>query len=82
VLVETLLFAAGLALYVKSTDALDRIGQVSLWVLAAFLLVVYAITVVGPPPPSKAAVPLAGFAMWLLVAWAYWIDRHRQPVAL
>ena len=25
------------------------------------------------------AVAWAGYAQWLLVAWAYWVDRHRRP---
>ena len=79
-LVESLMFAAGVFIYVKTTRALDRVGRVSLWVLIAFLVAVYASAVFGPPPPSKIAVPIAGLAMWLLVAWAYWVDRHRQPV--
>jgi hypothetical protein len=32
----------------------------------------------GPPPPSVAAIAWAGQAQWLLIAWGYWIDRHRH----
>ena len=32
---------------------------------------------IGPPPPSVNAVAWSAQAMWLLVAWGYWVDRHR-----
>ena len=81
VLFESMLFAAGVYLYVKVTNAADRVGSIALWALVAFLVAVYASTILGPPPPSKMAVPFAGLAMWLLVAWAYWVDRHRRVAA-
>jgi hypothetical protein len=80
-LVEFLMFAAGLSLYARATRALDRTGRVALWSLAAFLVVIYIGSVFGPPPPSKIALALTGLAMWLLIAWAYWVDRHRQSIS-
>ena len=32
----------------------------------------------GPPPPNVMTIAVAGHALWLLVAWAYWVDRDRQ----
>jgi hypothetical protein len=78
VLVEGLLFVAGLTIYVRSTTAVDRTGSVALWALAAFLVIIYAANLAGPPPPSGMAAAWSALAMWLLVAWAYWIDRHRR----
>jgi len=79
VLVEGLLFVAGLAIYLRSTTAVDRTGSVALWTLAAFLVMIYAANLAGPPPPSGVAAAWSALAMWLLVAWGYWIDRHRRP---
>jgi hypothetical protein len=79
--VELSMFAAGVAVYLRTTTATDRVGRIALCALIAFLLVVYAASIVGPPPHSTMALAIAGFAMWLLVAWAYWADRHRRPVA-
>jgi hypothetical protein len=79
VLVEGLLFVAGLAIYLRSTTAVDRTGSVALWALAAFLVIIYAANLAGPPPPSGMAAAWSALAMWLLVAWGYWIDRHRRP---
>jgi hypothetical protein len=75
---EAALFACGVALYLDVTRPLDRTGRWACWALVAFLAVTYAGNLFGPPPPSASAVAWAGLAMWLLVAWAYWIDGHRR----
>lgn len=81
VIVEGFLFAAGLAIYARATRPADRTGSVALGAFAGFLALVYAANVLGPPPPSVAAVAWGGNAMWLLVLWGLWIDRHRVPRA-
>ncbi len=75
--IETILFGVGVWLYVAHTRARDRIGSIGLWALVAFLLVVYAANTFGPPPPSIDAVAWSAQAMWIIVAWGYWVDRHR-----
>ncbi len=77
VVVEGLLFALGVALYLRATAPRDRVGRFALWGLVAFLAVVYLANLFGPPPPSVRAVAWSAEAMWLLVAWGYWVDRHR-----
>jgi hypothetical protein len=79
--VEFLLYAIGVVVYLKSTVARDRVGSIGLWKLLLFLALVELANVLGPPPPSVRAVAWSGQAMWLLVAWAYWVDRHRDPIA-
>ena len=79
--VEFALFAVGIWLYVSATRARDRVGT---WALAAFVLllaVLYLAAVFGPPPPSVQVLAMSGLLGWLFVVWAYWIDRHRKPVA-
>ena len=75
--VELSIFAIGVWLYLRSTRPLDRTGSIALWALVGFLLLVYAANLFGPPPPSATAIAWAGQAQWLLVIWAYWVDRHR-----
>jgi membrane-bound metal-dependent hydrolase YbcI (DUF457 family) len=75
---ESALFAAGVMLYVGSTRPRDRIGSFGLWSLVAFFVAVYLASVFGPPPPNARAVAWSAQAMWLLVAWAYWVDSHRM----
>ena len=76
-LVEVALFLACVAVYWRTTMARDAAGRWGLAGLVAFLLAVYAANLLGPPPPSTQAVAWAAQAIWLLVAWGYWVDRHR-----
>lgn len=76
--VEFGLYAAGVWLYWKGTVARDRIGSLGFWALVVFLAVVEIANVLGPPPPNVGAVTASALAMWLLVGWGYWIDRHRE----
>ncbi len=79
--VELALLRGGVALSARAFPARDAVGRWALAALVAFLLLVYAANVLGPPPPSERAIALGGFAQWLFVAWAAWIDRHRRAEA-
>ena len=76
-IVEFAVFGLGVWLYTRATHPRDRIGSIGFLVLVAFLAVTMIANVFGPPPPSAAAVAWAGHAMWLLVLWGAWVDRHR-----
>jgi hypothetical protein len=67
-------------LYLRVTRARDATGTWAMWGLVGFLLVVYVANVLGEPPPSVTAIAWVGHAQWLLVAWGYWVDRHRAGV--
>ncbi len=77
VLVEGALYAAGVYLYLRAFPGRDRVGTYGAWALVTFLVLVYLGNLFGPPPPSVTAIAVGALAMWLLVAWGYWIDRHR-----
>jgi len=76
--VELSLFVLGVLIYLRTTRALDRTGQWTLWSMIGLLLVIYFANVFGPPPPNVGAIAWAGHAQWLLVAFGYWVDRHRE----
>jgi len=76
---EMLLFAIGTWIYSRQTRAVDKIGNYGFWGLVIFLVTIYAANILGPPPPSVAAVTWSAEALWLLVAWGFWVDRHRVP---
>ncbi len=80
--VEAAIFLGGLWVYVRATRPMDPTGRWTLAGFAAFLVVFYAMSLVGPPPPDGKAVAFADLGMWLLVAWAYWIDRHRERIPI
>lgn len=74
------LFVAGIGLYLRVTRPMDRTGKWALAGLALFLIAIQVSNSLGPPPPSVTALAWVGQAQWLLVVWAYWVDRHRRPV--
>jgi hypothetical protein len=78
VLLEVGFFGGGLALYVSSTRARDRTGVWALRALVLFLLGIWISSFFAPPPPGQVPVALAGIALWLVIPWGYWIDRHRS----
>jgi hypothetical protein len=76
--VEGLMFGLGLWIYARVTRARDRVGSWALWGLVAFLALSYIGSLVSPAPPDPAVFAWMGLVMgWLMVAWAWWIDRHR-----
>jgi hypothetical protein len=80
VVVELLMFAAGLSLALSATRARDRIGRWGFVGLAALLLLIYAANATSPPPPSMEAVGWAGLlGALLLLGLGVWVDRHREP---
>lgn len=80
--VELLLFGTGVWLYSRCTNPMNRKGSVGLWVLVAFLLVMYVANIFGPPPPSTTAVAWSAQAMWLIVALGFWLDHNRSAAGL
>jgi membrane-bound metal-dependent hydrolase YbcI (DUF457 family) len=78
-IVEFALLGVGVVLYARATAAADRIGSIGLWALVGFVSLIEIANALGPPPPSPPAVAWTALSMWLLVAWGYWVDRHRVP---
>lgn len=80
VIAELGLFLVGCAMYLTRTKSKDHVGVYALWSFVIVMLAIWAGAVFGPPPPNVTAVKASGFALWLAVAWAYWIDRHRVSI--
>lgn len=81
VVVEALMFAAGVWLYVRSTRARDAVGRRAFGAFVAFLVAVYLANM-GPPPPSVTAIEVVGLLGGaILVLWGWWFDHHRTPLA-
>ena len=74
-LVEGLLFAGAIALYRRTPGV--RTGP-AFWTLVAFTGAIWVSGPLGPPPPSVTAIAWVGLALWLLPAWAWWIDRRAR----
>lgn len=76
--VEGLLFAAGIAAYLSVSRPVDGIGRWSLRALLGFCGLVWISQPWAPPPPSVTALAWTGIALWILVPWAHWAERHRE----
>ena len=77
-LLEGLLFGAGVWWYGRSTTAIDATGRWAFYGLVGFIAMIQVGNFFGPPPPSVTAIAVVGHAQWLLVLWGWWIDRHRK----
>lgn len=78
-LVEGIIFATGVTLYAYATTARNRKGRIAFRGLVAFLVVIHLSNLFGPVPQSVAAIAWAGQVQWLLVIWAYWVEKNREP---
>jgi hypothetical protein len=76
--VELLLFAVGVAVYLGTTRPRDGVGRWAFWALIAFQLGIYLANVFGPPPSDVRTIAWAALATWLFPLWAWWADAHRE----
>lgn len=78
VILEILIFGIGAYLYLSATKSKNKIGTYSFIGLVVFLILIYVVNLLGPPPDSVEAIGIVGNAQWLIVFWGYWIDRNRE----
>lgn len=78
ILVEAGLLVAGIAAYRSATSARDRMGTAALIGLVAVTVAIWISQPGVPLPQSVRAVAVGASALWLLPAWATWIERHRR----
>jgi len=80
IIVEGALFIAAVVLYTRTTVAADRTGRYAFWALIVFISLGYIANFMSrqQPPSSVTALAIGGLTQWLVIAWAYWIDRHRR----
>jgi|SRR5688572_27707061 len=77
-LVEGVLFTAGVAIYLRATRARGSVGTWAFWALVLLTTAIWISGPLSPPPPGTTAIAVAGLALWLFPAWAAWIERHRE----
>jgi hypothetical protein len=77
VVLELTVFGWGLASYLRSTRARDRVGTWGLWGMVALLALIFASGFGTAAPMSQQVIGLSALGLWLFVPWAAWVDRHR-----
>jgi hypothetical protein len=78
IIVESLLFIAGVVLYSKATRSKDKIGLFSFWAFVGTLILIYISNILSPPPPSSDAIAYVALLVWIFPIWASWFDSHRD----
>jgi hypothetical protein len=78
---EVAIFVAGVGLYLKVTRARDAIGRYAFWALIAFLFLGWIASLVAGAPPDTRSMAWGALIMWVLVPWAWWVDRHREYIS-
>jgi membrane-bound metal-dependent hydrolase YbcI (DUF457 family) len=79
-LVEFAIYAIGIGVYLRATRSLDKIGSWGLWVYILVLALIF-VSANASPPPSEMALAWTALGIWLFVPWAWWVDKHRAPIA-
>jgi len=81
-IVELAIYFGGVAIYVQTTRARDGKGRWGFISFVVLLLILYVVSLQGPPPPAINATLISmEFATALLFAWAWWFDKYRDVVA-
>jgi FtsH-binding integral membrane protein len=77
ILLEGLIFIAGVSLYLRKTKAKNKTGTYTFWVLTALLGIIYIANIFGPPPPDIPSIAWGGQLQWLFMLMAFWVDNNR-----
>jgi len=79
--VELAVFFAGVWIYAATTEARDRAGRWGFWAFVAFLLILFLGDRFSPPPQNAPEIAWTGLiGTMVLLAWAWWTDRHRKAI--
>lgn len=76
---ESVIFFAGLYLYLHSTRARDVIGSWGLGTTLVALLALFAVAIFPSHPLEVQALALATLGSFLFTPLGFWLDRHRGP---
>ena len=80
VVVEGIVFVAGIMLYVSARRESGLKISWWFWSMIIFFIIIHIANLTGPPPPNVSAIAWAGHLQWLFIPWAWWADRNRRAV--
>jgi len=76
-LIEGLVFIAGLALYLRVTRSINNFGKYGFWAMIGLLVLIHLSNLFGSPPANATTLAWVGETQWLFVIWAFLVDKHR-----
>lgn len=81
-IIETVLFLAGVYIYTACTKAKNNIGKWGLWILVILLVLFNIGNAFGPTPSDSVDKLFVAFvpSLAIIIALAYWIDANRRSV--
>ena len=77
--VEGLLWVAGITVYLKLRRPLRWQGVLAFWSFVAVCTLMWIAGPWSPPPPSVRSLAWFGLIGWLVIPWSDWADRHSAP---
>lgn len=80
-IVESLLWLAGLAKYLRVRRPRGAAGWIALGSFVGVSTVMWAASPFSPPPPNEQALVYFALFGWIIVPWAWWIERTSAPTA-
>lgn len=83
-IVEGLMWLAGIVLYVHTTRSKKRLGGIIFWIGIALFTWVWLVSLKGLPPAgtlTQVGIESLVF-VGITLAWAYWVDRLRSPTSV
>src|SRR5215204_4044792 len=79
IVVEGLLWIAGVTVYLRHRRATSWIGPVALWSFVAVSTLLWITGPWSPPPPTERALGWFALIGWIVLPWAALADRHYVP---
>jgi hypothetical protein len=76
--VEGVLWIAGIALSLRVRRPGGVHGQVAFWSFVTVSTFLWATSPFSPPPPDARALALFALVGWVIVPWAWWIERTSE----
>jgi hypothetical protein len=78
--VEGGLWVIGIILYLRATHSRRFAGHLVLWTFIVVFTTLWLLSFNGAPPPSVHVLVTVDLILFpIVLGWAYWIDRLRQP---
>jgi hypothetical protein len=75
---EAVVFGAGIWVYVRTTVARGKQGEIALWSFVIVMSALYLVSSFAPPPPDVRSLAWAALAQWIIAPWGWWIDSARR----